>query len=78
MNAFEKKIAAILEVESVQLTDSLAGFSSWDSLAILSTLALVDSEYGVTLDPLQLAKAETVGGIWNLVDATRRAREASS
>ena len=74
MSTFEIKIARILEVESVQATDSLENCSAWDSLAILSTLAMVDSDYGVTLNGQEVARSKTIGDVWNLIDSARHSR----
>lgn len=43
------EMADILEVDLVDDTIDLSSFSSWDSLAILSILAFIDSEYNVNL-----------------------------
>lgn len=43
------EMADILEVYSVEDTADLSSFEAWDSLAILSILAFIDSEYNVNL-----------------------------
>lgn len=66
MNEFLKKIAEILEVENVRESDNLKGFAQWDSLAALSVIAMVDANYGITLQATVLA-AGTVGDLWRRV-----------
>lgn len=74
MNTFEDKLAQILEVESIRPTDSLKDYPSWDSLAILTTIAMAESEFGVVLSGPELAGAKTVGDVWNIIDSIRCSR----
>jgi acyl carrier protein len=39
------KLAEILEVDQVSLSDELESFDEWDSLTALSIIALVHSDY---------------------------------
>ena len=67
MNNFKSLIAEILEVESVELTDELESFDAWDSLAVLSIIALGDSEYQVSLSAEEINGSETVEGLMKLI-----------
>jgi acyl carrier protein len=71
MNGFLKEIASILEVESVKETDSLESFPQWDSLALLSVIAMLDANYGVNLGAADFRTITTAGDLWNLVQAKR-------
>ena len=73
MNEFLKKMAAVLEVETVQETDVLKSFAAWDSLSVLSTIALLDSGYGVNLHASEVQAATTVGDLWRLAESKKRA-----
>ena len=46
---FYQKLAEILDVEEVKPEDVLKSFDVWDSLAILSVLAMADAKYGVSI-----------------------------
>jgi acyl carrier protein len=46
----------------------------WDSLAVLATLAMVDSEYGVSLAATELKPCRTIGDLATLVDSKATAR----
>lgn len=61
-------VASILEVEvrTVSLSDKLAEVD-WDSLSNLSFIAEVDERLGVSIDADELANAETVADLQNLV-----------
>ncbi|RUO46616.1 acyl carrier protein [Pseudidiomarina aquimaris] len=63
-------IAEILEVpeDSVDASFDLAnGEQEWDSMAVVSTIALVDNLYDVALDGVKLAECETVADIEKLI-----------
>lgn len=67
MQAFLEQIAEILEVETINPTDELESFDEWDSLSILSIIALCSEEYGVELTNAQIKDANTVQGLYDLV-----------
>lgn len=68
MSAFYAGLAEIFEVDESEIapTARLEAFN-WDSLAIISTIALVDEIHGVLLDGQALAKSETVADIEALI-----------
>ena len=49
MNEFLKKLAETLEMPVVAEGDELKAFPQWDSLAVLSVIAMLDASYGVNL-----------------------------
>ena len=71
MEQFRVKMAEILEVDEVQEDSRLESFPAWDSLGVLSTIAMIDSQYGANLTSLGLAGIKTVGELWELVQARR-------
>ncbi len=71
MNEFLKKIAEILEVERVNDTDDLRAFPQWDSLTVLSVIAMLDAGYGVNLRATDLQEAPSAGALWALVQSTK-------
>jgi acyl carrier protein len=71
MTEFLKKIAGILEVENVSETDELRGFLQWDSLSVLSVIAMLDASYGVNLRAADFGGVKTAGDLWNLVQARK-------
>jgi len=68
MEKFFEHIAEILEEEHVYLSDKLVDFDAWDSLTQLSIIALAEEEYGVTISAIEIRKAETIGGIKQLIE----------
>ena len=71
MNEFLTKIASILEVDNVKETDELKAFPQWDSLSVLSVIAMLDASYGVNLHATDFGPIRTVGELWNLVQARK-------
>ncbi len=56
-------VAEILECSATELdvTTRFRDHTHWDSLAALSTIATVDSEYGVTLSQVDFEQLQTIG-----------------
>lgn len=72
MNLNEIKIglAEILELDMVDETTLLNNEEEdllWDSLAIITTIALVDSKLGLSLQGESLAECLTVGDVLHLI-----------
>ena len=71
MEQFYAKMAEILEVDEVKEDAQLDSFPAWDSLGVLSGLAMIDGEYGVSLTSLDLVGIKTVGDLWRLVQTRK-------
>ena len=67
MNDFLVQLAEILEINSVVESDVLASFSTWDSLANLSVIALAEDEYGVSLSTKEISNSKTVRDLFDLI-----------
>ena len=66
-NIYLEKLAEILDVNSVKMSDDVFSFENWDSLSALSLFAFLDSEYKVNLSATDIASAQTAQDIWNVV-----------
>lgn len=73
MDAFLKEMADILDEESVQETDRLDGFGAWDSLAVLSVLAMAASRYHATFSAREIRGVATVGALRRLLTGGAKA-----
>jgi len=71
MNEFLQKIAGILEVDVVNETDNLKAFPQWDSLAVLSVIAMLDANYGVNLRAADFQEVGTAADLWKLVESKK-------
>jgi len=66
-----EQLAELLEVESVAPGDVLQDSPLWDSLTMLSLIALLDSSYGVNVVTADLRGVRTAGELVALVEARR-------
>ena len=73
MNEFCTTIAEILNADTVTENDVLDDFPEWDSLSVLSVVAMLDYRYGVNLDARDLKDVRTVADLWNLAQAKKKA-----
>ena len=72
MNEFYEGLAEILEVEPDEVSaDTGLEEGAWDSLAVVSTIALIDDVYDITVHPEKLSECKTVGDIEKLVASER-------
>jgi acyl carrier protein len=72
MNEFLKQVATILEVGEVKAADELKGFAQWDSLAVLSVIAMLDSNYGVNLQAADFGPVKSAEDLWNVVQSKKK------
>jgi acyl carrier protein len=68
MSEFQEGLAEILEVDAGELEDGFELGELWDSLAVVSTLALIDEVHDVTVGAEDLAECKTVGDIKKLIN----------
>ena len=73
---FCQQLAEILDIEQVKPEDTLEDFEQWDSLAVLSVLAMVDSRYKVTIAAKDVRSAVTAGDLARLVEAKQSAAKS--
>jgi len=66
---FLNKICEILEIDMDSLVgdESLDMLDNWDSLAVISFIALADEELGVIVDADKLSSATNIQDLLNLV-----------
>lgn len=69
---FYQQLAAILDIEDVKPENVLTEFEQWDSLAILSVLAMADSKYGVTIRADEIRQVVTAADLAALIEAKRK------
>jgi acyl carrier protein len=76
MEKFIKGMAEILETSSERISLEFrlnGGDAPWDSLAIVSTIALIDEIFDLTVDGTMLSNCETVDQIIKLIESTKPA-----
>ncbi len=67
MEDFKNQLAELLEVDNVNDTDVLTDFECWDSLTILSIIAVASENYSVLLNNDDIRNAGTVGGLYKVI-----------
>jgi len=69
MSKFYEEMAEILDVGASEIDSDYELGETWDSLAIVSTIALIDELYDKSVSPDALGQCKTVGDIEKLVAA---------
>lgn len=69
---FYQRLAEIIDVEEVKPEDTLKDFDGWDSLAILSVLAMADAKYGVSIKADEIRAVVVAEDLARLVEAKRK------
>ena len=69
---FYEQLAKILDIEAVNGTDTLKDFEAWDSLAVLSVLAMADSAYGASIKADEIRSVITASDLADLVASKKK------
>ncbi len=70
MSRFYEEMADILEIEPSEAVPQHELGEAWDSLAIVSTIALIDELYDRSVSPDRLGECKTIGEIEMLASAS--------
>jgi acyl carrier protein len=67
---FIASIEELLEIDpgSISLATQLDSLQEWDSLAVVSFLAMADSKYGVRVTPTELHESNSIADLMKLVE----------
>ena len=73
MNDFLQNLADAINQPDLEIQpdQKLTDLPNWDSLAILTTLSMLDQEYGVTLSGADLQACESVSDLFAKVEAAK-------
>lgn len=68
IKSFLQEIAKLLEIDFSAINDnlSLKQYMTWDSLSAVSTMALLDTHFGVEVDAAAIDQCDTVADLLNL------------
>ena len=61
MEKFNEKLLDIFEVESISDDNFIEDFAAWDSLTLLSLIAVVDSDYYLQINESTFHDIKTIG-----------------
>jgi acyl carrier protein len=68
-----EQMIEIFEVDSISPDDVLRTYDLWDSLSVISLIAAVDEDYGVTIEADDLTDIVTASDLFAFVEARRAA-----
>lgn len=71
MSKFYEGVAEIFEVDAAEISPAFelqSGDVAWDSLAIVSMIALIDECFGAMLDGSDLTECQTVADVEKLIE----------
>ncbi|PTD99367.1 acyl carrier protein [Pandoraea apista] len=72
MEKLYAELAEVLEIDQAEVRPEMSlAEHNWDSLAIVSTIAIVDELFNVTLDGSALGKCQTVADIQALIEKAK-------
>lgn len=68
---FATELATIVEEDAAGLTRDreLLSIPMWDSLAVVTVMALASDKFDCILEPEHLTKAKTIGDLFALIEA---------
>ena len=71
MEEFYEKLSEIMELDEIKATDILEDFDEWDSLTVLSVIAMIDAQYDVNLTSADLKGIATPQALYELIGKKR-------
>lgn len=77
MSEFYEGMAEVFEIEASEITsdfDLNSCETAWDSLAVISTIALVDRCFGLTLNGEKLNDCKAISDIEKLIEEARKGK----
>lgn len=72
MEQLIEQLQELLEIDSFDLTKKFKDYDEWDSLAALSVMALLDSDYGIAIKNSELMAFENIQAFCDYVLANKK------
>ncbi len=70
INNLKENVDAFEDIDIFAETD-ITKLEDWDSIALLSVMSMISSEYGVNLTNAEILNAATVSNIFNLINSKK-------
>jgi acyl carrier protein len=71
--SFLEELAEVLELDLEELQDDFElSEDDWDSLAMVSAIAIIDEQFNIILDGDKLQECSTIGQLWNLIQEKKK------
>ena len=71
MEKFYVELASLLEVDLIDPSRDLESYENWDSLTILSLIAILDSDFGVNMTSKDIARFKTASELFAKLQKTK-------
>lgn len=71
MENLTEQMLEIFEVDSINQDDVLRDLELWDSLSVISLLAVLDEVYGINIEATELVDVITVADLYTFVEQRR-------
>ena len=71
VESFYTELAEIMEVDEVRPESVLSEFIEWDSLTVLSVIAMVHKQYALRLHAADLKAVTTAQDLFGLIETQR-------
>jgi len=71
MDILTEQLIEIFEIEEVSQDIILRDLELWDSLSVISLLAVLDESYGINIEATELAEVLTVADLFAFVEERR-------
>ena len=72
MEELIEQLQELLEIDNIDLTKNFKDYDEWDSLAALSIIALLDSDYGLAIKNSELMAFNNIQAFCDYVLANRK------
>ena len=72
---FLTSLSKILEVKKVKETDKFDSFKEWDSLTVLSVIALVHEMFKISISAEDFNKFKNVGKLITFIDKNKKGKK---
>jgi acyl carrier protein len=72
MEQFKEKLVDIFEVSSISDSDIIKDFDSWDSLTLLSLIAVIDAEYNIQINAALFEEVNTIGDLLDYISKNKK------
>jgi len=71
MDILTEQLIEIFEIDEVSQDIILRDLELWDSLSVISLLAVLDESYGINIEATELAEVLTVADLFAFVEERR-------
>lgn len=70
---FLNQVKETLEItdREINFEDNFKEYDEWDSLNLLSIIAMIDEEYGVTIDSNTMSKITTIEELYSIIESNK-------